>query len=67
MARDLAPEVERLLQFRDPNVRKKVSLSNISVALFIDKKVNFMERHQRSATYELEHQFANNFIDLEVS
>ena len=24
MARDLAPEVERLLQFRDPNVRKKV-------------------------------------------
>lgn len=25
MARDLAPEVERLLQFRDPNVRKKVS------------------------------------------
>ncbi|KAL0408622.1 UNVERIFIED_CONTAM: AP-1 complex subunit gamma-2 [Sesamum radiatum] len=27
MARDLAPEVERLLQFRDPNVRKKVSLS----------------------------------------
>lgn len=67
MARDLAPEVERLLQFRDPNVRKKVSLSNISVVLFIDKKVNFMKRHQRSATYELEHQFANNFIDLEVS
>lgn len=26
MARDLAPEVERLLQFRDPNTRKKVSL-----------------------------------------
>lgn len=25
MARDLAPEVERLLQFRDPNIRKKVS------------------------------------------
>ncbi|KAG8486787.1 hypothetical protein CXB51_020316 [Gossypium anomalum] len=24
MARDLAPEVERLLQFRDPNIRKKV-------------------------------------------
>lgn len=26
MARDLAPEVERLLQFRDPNIRKKVSV-----------------------------------------
>lgn len=26
MARDLAPEVERLLQFRDPNIRKKVSI-----------------------------------------
>ena len=25
MARDLAPEVERLMQFRDPNIRKKVS------------------------------------------
>ncbi|KAK6139246.1 hypothetical protein DH2020_027001 [Rehmannia glutinosa] len=25
MARDLAPEVERLLQFRDPNIRKKFS------------------------------------------
>jgi len=25
MARDLAPEVERLLQFRDPNIRKKVT------------------------------------------
>lgn len=25
MARDLAPEVERLLLFRDPNIRKKVS------------------------------------------
>jgi len=24
MARDLAPEVERLIQFRDPNIRKKV-------------------------------------------
>lgn len=28
MARDLAPEVERLLQFRDPNIRKKVSVSS---------------------------------------
>lgn len=27
MARDLAPEVERLLQFRDPNIRKKVNFS----------------------------------------
>lgn len=26
MARDLAPEVERLMQFRDPNIRKKVRL-----------------------------------------
>lgn len=25
MARDLAPEVERLIQFRDPNIRKKVN------------------------------------------
>ncbi|RDX96420.1 AP-1 complex subunit gamma-2, partial [Mucuna pruriens] len=25
MARDLAPEVERLLHFRDPNIRKKIS------------------------------------------
>lgn len=28
MARDLAPEVERLLQFRDPNIRKKASVSS---------------------------------------
>jgi len=27
MARDLAPEVERLLHFRDPNIRKKVIFS----------------------------------------
>ncbi|KAL8142389.1 hypothetical protein V2J09_015421 [Rumex salicifolius] len=31
MARDLAPEVERLLQFRDPNVRKKAALSSIRI------------------------------------
>lgn len=31
MARDLAPEVERLLQFRDPNIRKKVSASLLLV------------------------------------
>ncbi len=29
MARDLAPEVERLLQFRDPNTRKKVSIFSL--------------------------------------
>ena len=33
MARDLAPEVERLLQFRDPNTRKKVSLFFFSLIL----------------------------------
>jgi len=27
MARDLAQEVERLLDFRDPNIRKKVNFS----------------------------------------
>ncbi|KAK4402818.1 AP-1 complex subunit gamma-2 [Sesamum angolense] len=31
MARDLAPEVERLLQFRDPNVRKKAALCTIRI------------------------------------
>ncbi|XP_059648987.1 AP-1 complex subunit gamma-2-like isoform X2 [Cornus florida] len=31
MARDLAPEVERLLQFRDPNVRKKAALCSIRI------------------------------------
>ncbi|XP_028801850.1 AP-1 complex subunit gamma-2 isoform X1 [Neltuma alba] len=31
MARDLAPEVERLLQFRDPNVRKKAALCAIRI------------------------------------
>lgn len=30
MARDLAPEVERLLQFRDPNIRKKVHLISLA-------------------------------------
>lgn len=30
MARDLAPEIERLLQFRDPNIRKKVSLTSLA-------------------------------------
>ncbi|XP_059316551.1 AP-1 complex subunit gamma-2-like [Lycium ferocissimum] len=31
MARDLAPEVERLLKFRDPNVRKKAALCSIRI------------------------------------
>uniref|UniRef100_A0A5B6Z6S4 AP-1 complex subunit gamma n=1 Tax=Davidia involucrata TaxID=16924 RepID=A0A5B6Z6S4_DAVIN len=31
MARDLAPEVERLLQFRDPNIRKKAALCCIRI------------------------------------
>ncbi|CAI9271010.1 unnamed protein product [Lactuca saligna] len=31
MARDLAPEVERLLQFRDPNIRKKAALCSIKI------------------------------------
>ncbi|PON98906.1 Adaptor protein complex AP-1, gamma subunit [Trema orientale] len=31
MARDLAPEVERLMQFRDPNIRKKAALCSIRI------------------------------------
>ncbi|KAK3041763.1 hypothetical protein RJ639_000279 [Escallonia herrerae] len=31
MARDLAPDVERLLQFRDPNIRKKAALCSIRI------------------------------------
>ncbi|EPS72982.1 hypothetical protein M569_01768 [Genlisea aurea] len=31
MARDLAPEVKRLLQFRDPNIRKKAALCTIRI------------------------------------
>ncbi|KAK1365772.1 AP-1 complex subunit gamma [Heracleum sosnowskyi] len=31
MSRDLAPEVERLLQFRDPNIRKKAALCSIRI------------------------------------
>ncbi|XP_051144906.1 AP-1 complex subunit gamma-2-like isoform X2 [Andrographis paniculata] len=31
MARDLAPEVERLLLFRDPNIRKKAALCTIRI------------------------------------
>ncbi|CAN1852786.1 AP-1 complex subunit gamma-2 [Linum perenne] len=31
MARDLAPEVERLLLFRDPNIRKKAALCSVRI------------------------------------
>ncbi|CAI8608460.1 unnamed protein product [Vicia faba] len=31
MARDLAPEIERLLQFRDPNIRKKAALCSLRI------------------------------------
>ncbi|KAF6157344.1 hypothetical protein GIB67_004282 [Kingdonia uniflora] len=31
MARDLAPEVERLLQSRDPNIRKKAALCSVRI------------------------------------
>uniref|UniRef100_A0A2P2ML94 AP-1 complex subunit gamma-2 n=1 Tax=Rhizophora mucronata TaxID=61149 RepID=A0A2P2ML94_RHIMU len=31
MARDLAPEVEKLLHFRDPNIRKKAALCSIRI------------------------------------
>lgn len=31
MARDLAPEVERLLQIRDPNIKKKVQLFSVKM------------------------------------
>ncbi|GAU51204.1 hypothetical protein TSUD_412200 [Trifolium subterraneum] len=31
MARDLAPEVERLLQFRDPNIRKKAAICSLRI------------------------------------
>ncbi|VVA92318.1 unnamed protein product [Arabis nemorensis] len=31
MARDLAPEVERLIQFRDPNIRKKAALCSTRI------------------------------------
>ncbi|KAG2702059.1 hypothetical protein I3760_06G073200 [Carya illinoinensis] len=39
MARDLAPEVERLLQFRDPNTRKKSESFAALCAIRIIKKV----------------------------
>ncbi|KAI5679173.1 hypothetical protein M9H77_10123 [Catharanthus roseus] len=43
MARDLAPEVERLLQFRDPNIRKKAALCSIRIIKKVPDLVeNFM-------------------------
>ncbi|MCL7022668.1 hypothetical protein MKW94_001628 [Papaver nudicaule] len=43
MARDLAPEVERLLQSRDPNIRKKAALCSIRIVKKVpDLAENFM-------------------------
>ncbi|XP_038996044.1 AP-1 complex subunit gamma-2-like [Hibiscus syriacus] len=43
MARDLAPDVERLLQFRDPNIRKKAALCSIRIIKKVPDLVeNFM-------------------------
>ncbi|XP_020979092.1 AP-1 complex subunit gamma-2 isoform X1 [Arachis ipaensis] len=47
MARDLAPEVERLLQFRDPNIRKKAALCSIRI---IKKVPDLAENFINSAT-----------------
>ncbi|KAF8378312.1 hypothetical protein HHK36_029651 [Tetracentron sinense] len=46
MARDLAPEVERLLQFRDPNIRKKAALCSIRI---IKKVPDLAENFQSPA------------------
>ncbi|XP_008781938.1 AP-1 complex subunit gamma-2-like isoform X1 [Phoenix dactylifera] len=43
MARDLAPEVERLLQIRDPNIKKKAALCSIRIIRKVpDLAENFM-------------------------
>ncbi|CAN4124257.1 unnamed protein product [Withania somnifera] len=43
MARDLAPEIERLLKFRDPNIRKKAALCSIRIIKKVpDLAENFM-------------------------
>ncbi|MED6171960.1 hypothetical protein PIB30_045772 [Stylosanthes scabra] len=47
MARDLAPEVERLLQFRDPNIRKKAALCSIRI---IKKVPDLAENFLKPAT-----------------
>ncbi|OIW14353.1 hypothetical protein TanjilG_31243 [Lupinus angustifolius] len=47
MARDLAPEVERLLQFRDPNIRKKAALCSIRI---INKVPDLAENFVNPAT-----------------
>ncbi|KAH0677574.1 hypothetical protein KY285_025375 [Solanum tuberosum] len=46
MARDLAPEVERLLKFRDPNIRKKAALCSIRI---IKKVPNLAENFIHAA------------------
>lgn len=52
MARDLAPEVERLLQFRDPNTRKKVSLFFLNFGPFMFWRICFYgKREGRSSHY----------------
>ncbi|XP_052173857.1 AP-1 complex subunit gamma-2-like isoform X2 [Diospyros lotus] len=44
MARDLAPEVEKLLQFRDPNIRKKAALCSIRIVKKVpDLAENFIK------------------------
>ncbi|KAH1239176.1 AP-1 complex subunit gamma-2 [Glycine max] len=47
MARDLAPEVERLLHFRDPNIRKKAALCS---ARIIKKVPDLAENFVNPAT-----------------
>ncbi|KAG0455758.1 hypothetical protein HPP92_023546 [Vanilla planifolia] len=43
MARDLAPEIERLLQSRDPNIKKKAALCSIRIVRKVpDLAENFM-------------------------
>lgn len=46
MARDLAPEVERLLQFRDPNTRKKVSLFFLNFGPFMFWRICFYGKRE---------------------
>ncbi|MFQ6636250.1 hypothetical protein Gotur_014050 [Gossypium turneri] len=54
MARDLAPDVERLLQFRDPNIRKKAALCSIRIIKKVpDLAENFM--HPASSLLKEKH------------
>ncbi|KAJ8773799.1 hypothetical protein K2173_008262 [Erythroxylum novogranatense] len=55
MARDLAPEVERLLLFRDPNIRKKAALCSIRIIKKVpDLAENFIN-HAASLLKEKHH------------